>query len=140
MNIDIGEYTGFKQPPKSTKKRSLDKIRIEVLENQVAKLQAENESLKDDVKQFNRGWTDRQNNKPFDTDENDIWQHGWQIFNYNCLRAENEGLKGIIRLAVDGIDALNCMTDKTPTYEDFQAVKTTLEQELKGNNGKEEGK
>lgn len=44
------------------------------------------------------------------------------------LAEENKLLKETIGLAIDGIDALNLMTDKTPTYEDFEAIKQTLEQ------------
>ena len=36
-------------------------------------------------------------------------------------------LQDTINLAIGGIDALCLMTDNKPTYEDFQAIKKTLE-------------
>ncbi len=43
------------------------------------------------------------------------------------LELERNEMEEIINLAIDGIDALLNMTDNTPTHEDFEAVKKTLE-------------
>lgn len=56
-------------------------------------LQVKIDSLIDDVKEFNRGWTDRQQRKPFDEDETDIWQQGWMVFDYDHLNTRYEQLK-----------------------------------------------
>lgn len=48
------------------------------------------------------------------------------------LAAELMEARNIINLAIDGIDALLYITDKTPTYEDFEVIKQTLRQMPKG--------
>lgn len=55
-------------------------------------MQNEIDGLKDDVREFNRGWTDRQNNKPFEESETDIWQQGWMVFDYDSLKEKYEDL------------------------------------------------
>jgi len=41
----MSEYTGFKQPPEGVKRRSLEEIRIGVLESQFKQLQDEKDKL-----------------------------------------------------------------------------------------------
>ena len=59
--------------------------------------QPTDDDLLNDVKEFNTGWTAAQRKEPFDDEKSDLWQQGWQIFDYHRLQDKIIELMKIIK-------------------------------------------